>query len=164
MAFVLCAPVLLEAKRQRHATACSARKGFGKAPPCVCGVKKPYEECCGAIHERRRKAEFANELMRARYSAYQKALVGFIMETTTGVNESEDSEKWRAALFTYVQATKFKGLKVLKSEKGAPGDDEGYVTFSVKTNSGSYTERSRFLPDDEFGWKYVREPEDSPTQ
>ncbi|KAJ8906734.1 hypothetical protein NDN08_003223 [Rhodosorus marinus] len=164
MAFVLCSPVLLEAKWHRKAPVCSAGKGFGKAPQCGCGLEKPYQECCGAIHERRRKAEFAKELMRARYSAYQKALVGFIMDTTTGVSESEDSEKWRAALSAYVQATKFKGLKVMKSEKGAPGDDEGYVTFSVKTNSGSYTERSRFVPDEEFGWKYVREPEDSTTQ
>lgn len=143
----------------RSLAVCRAR-GFGPAPNCPCGNKKKYEDCCGAIHTGHRKAEKAEEIMRARYVAYQRGLANFIMETTEGAKEREDAEKWKAALKAYMDTTKFKGLKILKTELGDPGDPEGYVRFEVTANNRTYVERSHFLPNPKFGWIYEAEKVD----
>ena len=46
--------------------------------PCLSG--KNYADCCEGIIKGTKKAETAEALMRARYSAYAKAEVEFIMD------------------------------------------------------------------------------------
>ncbi len=40
---------------------------------CPCGLEKTYSECCEPLINGTRKAETAEELMRARYTAYSRA-------------------------------------------------------------------------------------------
>jgi len=160
MAFVL--PVTGGAVRRQRAVCLakgapasrSGSNGFGKKAGCACGSDVEYEKCCGALHEKKKKADRAEEVMRARYVAYKKGIVDFIMETTIGVNDMESTPKWREALDLYMKTTKFEKLKILGTEKGGPEDDDGYVRFEVTTNAGSYIERSHFLPNDTYGWAY----------
>ena len=49
---------------------------------CPCGSGNPYSECCELIISGSRPADTAEQLMRARYSAYVFALMDFIFEST----------------------------------------------------------------------------------
>ena len=53
------------------------------APPdiCPCDTGRPYETCCGPLHEGRRPAATAVALMRSRYSAYALGLRDYLLET-----------------------------------------------------------------------------------
>lgn len=47
---------------------------------CPCGSNLNYNECCGAYHSGK-TAPTAEAVMRARYSAYVKANVDYVMST-----------------------------------------------------------------------------------
>jgi len=49
--------------------------------PCPCGSGTTYGECCRPLHQGRRLAETAEELMRSRYSAYAMGDLGYVFRT-----------------------------------------------------------------------------------
>jgi len=71
---------------------------------CYCGSGVPYAECCEPIIDGKHAAETAEQLMRARYSAYVGAKMDFVFETThpdhrqnydhTGTREWAESSEW----------------------------------------------------------------------
>ena len=54
---------------------------------CPCGSGKTYSECCESIIKGKAKAKTAEALMRARYTAYEKHEIDFI------INSCEHSEE-----------------------------------------------------------------------
>ena len=46
---------------------------------CPCGSGKGYDECCRPVISGERPARTAEELMRARYTAYAKAQTDFLL-------------------------------------------------------------------------------------
>ena len=48
---------------------------------CPCGSGKEYAACCGPVISGKAAAPTAEALMRARYSAYVKAEIGFIADS-----------------------------------------------------------------------------------
>ena len=75
--------------------------GFGGAAtaPCPCGSNLGYMKCCGKLHKDPKVfAEAAAEqVVRARYSAYAKREVDFIVGSTHPLNEKfvSDIEHWK---------------------------------------------------------------------
>ena len=57
---------------------------------CICGNKKSYDECCGAIISGDRKALHVEELMRSRYSAYVRGDGRYLVLSTKKENQYED--------------------------------------------------------------------------
>lgn len=49
--------------------------------PCPCGSGTTYGECCRPLHQGKRLAETAEELMRSRYSAYAVGNLGYVFRT-----------------------------------------------------------------------------------
>ena len=99
--------------------------GFGSR--CPCGTGETYAACCGPLHADERRAATAQELMRARYSAFVVGDAGYLVRTwhprtRPDVVELEDVE-WL-------------GLDVLRSEAGAAEDDEGVVEFVARWARG----------------------------
>lgn len=114
--------------------------------------------------------------MRARYSAYVKGLVDFIVETTHPDNplaagSAAPAGTTRDTLVADVRATcekiSWERLKVLDGHPGA-SDDEAYVTFQtwfkVKGQQGkraqgwktqSFVEKSKFRKDASGQWLYL---------
>jgi SEC-C motif domain protein len=116
---------------------------------CPCGLGKPLDACCGPIHAGKR-AETAEQLMRARYSAFALGRADFIAATGhAGDREELESELAR---------TQWLRLKVGAVEAGGPSDAEGHVTFTATSvQDGRFhllTERSRFLRQEDR-WSYV---------
>ncbi len=94
--------------------------------PCPCGSSLDYKKCCEPFISGKAKAPNPESLMRSRYTAYVKGAVDYIVQTC--VNRGEDSinveetKRWS-------EQSEWKGLKIIKTEKGGPSDKEGSVEF-----------------------------------
>ncbi|MBO4304169.1 MAG: YchJ family protein [Lentisphaeria bacterium] len=95
--------------------------------PCLSG--KTYAECCEGIIRGTKKAATAEELMRARYSAYAKAEVDFIINSThSSQRESNDRDEIRR----WAEKSVWKGIEILRTEKGGENDETGIVEFIAR--------------------------------
>ena len=96
---------------------------------CPCGSGKSYGECCEPIVKGAQKAPTAESLMRARYPAYEKHEIDFIINTC---EKSENiAEIDRKATEDWSNNSTWHGLKILRTEKGGAADDEGIVEFEA---------------------------------
>lgn len=102
---------------------------------CPCGSGKTYAECCEPLHKGTSKAGTAEALMRARYSAYVKHEIDFIINSCeTGDKIAEIDRK---ATEDWSNKSTWHGLKILRTEKGTENDDEGIVEFEA-----TYTQKN----------------------
>jgi SEC-C motif-containing protein len=75
--------------------------GFGGAAlePCPCGSSDTYSRCCGKIHKdvNAYKSAKAEQVARARYSAYAKKQADFLMATTHPLHKdfNSDLKQWK---------------------------------------------------------------------
>ncbi|MFI3257748.1 MAG: YchJ family protein [Spirochaetales bacterium] len=97
---------------------------------CPCGTGKSYADCCGPVITGTQKALTAESLMRARYSAYVKHEIDFIISTCVSDDnaktsvDKEQTRKWS-------EESTWLGLKIIKTEKGGENDKEGSVEFTA---------------------------------
>lgn len=65
---------------------------------CPCGSTHSYQNCCNRIHEALRQAESAEQLMRARYSAFCLERIDFLYESfhpqTRRFQKKAEIESW----------------------------------------------------------------------
>jgi len=118
--------------------------------PCPCGSKAAFAACCGPMLAGRGGAPTAEGLMRSRYTAYVMADVAYLLRTwrvdaRPGSIDAATIPQWR-------------GLEILRVEKGQEGDGEGLVEFRATARSAHglvcLREVSRFVR--EAGqWLYV---------
>lgn len=104
---------------------------------CPCGSGLAYADCCEGIIKGAKKAPTAESLMRARYSAYEKQEIDFI------INSCEEGEKIaeidRKETEKWSKTSTWHGLTILRTEKGGEGDEEGIVEFEA-----TYTDKNGF--------------------
>ena len=60
---------------------------------CPCGSGREYSACCEPIIKGTSLAATAEELMRARYSAYEKHEIDFIVDTCEAVGDKTDIDR-----------------------------------------------------------------------
>ncbi|MCQ2388989.1 MAG: YchJ family protein [Kiritimatiellae bacterium] len=122
---------------------------------CPCKSGKTYGECCGPVHAGARKAETAEELMRARYSAYAVEEIGFLKTSGGSDVQAEFDEK---SSLEWARSAKWNGLEILATEKGGVGDDEGVVEFvahyAAQGKDVAHHERAFFQKID-GEWKFI---------
>ncbi|MDE9366079.1 YchJ family metal-binding protein [Luteipulveratus sp. YIM 133132] len=114
---------------------------FATGGPCPCGSATSYDACCGRLHRGEAEAETAEQLMRARYSAYAVGDADYLFRSwhprtrPPGVFEPEQT-RWRA-------------LQIHSVRDGGVGEPEGVVEFTASYESdagpGELHERSRFV-------------------
>ena len=93
---------------------------------CPCGSGREYENCCAPYIQKKAKAPDPETLMRARYSAYAKHEIDFIVETCLRDDTHDiDVEATRS----WSEKSKWLSLKILRTEKGGSADQEGKVEF-----------------------------------
>lgn len=97
--------------------------------PCVCGIGDSTETHCLPIIKGKKLAKTAEELMRARYSAYALEEVDFIMESHT---EEAGTDVDRESTAQWSKQSEWLSLEVLATEGGGEGDSEGTVEFLAK--------------------------------
>ena len=96
---------------------------------CPCGSGDAYARCCEPITGGARPAETAEELMRARFTAYTKAAVDFLFDTThpdhrEGYDHSGTKE--------WAEKSEWMDLEIVKTSQGGPGDTAGRVEFVAR--------------------------------
>ena len=101
---------------------------------CPCGSGKKYADCCEAIIKGTIKAPTAEALMRARYTAYVKHEIDFI------INACEKGEKIaeidRKATEDWSKNSTWHGLKILRTEPGKEPDTEIVEFEATYTQKG----------------------------
>ncbi len=114
---------------------------------CPCCSDKNYADCCEAVIKGTKKAATPEELMRARYAAYAKGEIDFIVDSTHScqreANDREELRRWS-------ENSEWLGLQILNTEKGGPEDNTGFVEFiatyidrGVKMEHHEYSEFRR---------------------
>jgi len=94
--------------------------------PCPCGSKIEYDRCCEPLIMGRQPAETAEALMRARYSAYVKEEVAFVLDTT---HPSQRDQYTEGGIRRWARNSEWLGLSIIATAKGAATDDTGTVEF-----------------------------------
>ncbi|MBW8826015.1 MAG: hypothetical protein JF603_06675 [Acidobacteria bacterium] len=117
---------------------------------CPCGQPLQYEQCCGLLHAGRKRAMTAEQLMRARYSAFALGHRQFL------------AESWHSTtLPTDVRldpAQEWISLEVLATGRGGMLDHDGTVEFEAHWRRGGrhgvLHEVSRFVRES-GSWVYL---------
>lgn len=95
---------------------------------CSCGLPRVYSDCCGSIIEGKRRAVTAEELMRARYSAYAHNQINFLQNSQSFLSDSDfnpvEAKKW-------AENSNWLGLEIVKMEGGHFENSEGIVEFKA---------------------------------
>jgi SEC-C motif-containing protein len=97
--------------------------------PCPCGSEKPISACCLPLLQGKDRARTAEELLRARYTAFTRGDVDFVLEThhsrTRGEVKRDEVEEWS-------KGSEWLGLRILQKEAGGEGDEKGTITFHAR--------------------------------
>jgi SEC-C motif-containing protein len=104
---------------------------------CPCGSGRPYAECCEPYISGAAKAPTAEALMRSRYSAYAEHAIDYIINSC--VQRGKDDIDYKSTR-DWSERSTWRGLKILSTEKGGPGDSEGTVEFEAAYESGGMKE------------------------
>ena len=116
--------------------------------PCPCGQKTSYLKCCAQLHQGLREAEKAEQLMRARYSAFVKRDENYLFKSW--------SFETRPPKIHISQDQKWTKLEVINASSGV--NDEAFVTFKAtyhrQGQEGCLFEKSRFRRENGL-WVYV---------
>lgn len=96
---------------------------------CPCGSGASYAACCEPVISGAQPATTAEQLMRARYSAYVGAKMDFIFETTHPAHregyDHEGTKEW-------AESSEWLGLEIAGTKQGAAEDTSGEVEFIAR--------------------------------
>lgn len=116
---------------------------------CYCGNNSDYSDCCKPIIDGVKIAETAEQLMRARYSAYVGAQMDFIFETT---HPDHRQGYDHAGTKEWAENSEWLGLEIVDTIKGGADDAAGQVEFiarfSEKGETREHHENAQFIRDD----------------
>lgn len=112
---------------------------------CHCGSGQTFDVCCAPYIEGRESPPTAEALMRSRYSAYVERAIDYLGETL----HPDHRRDWdREATRRWAESAEWQSLKIVATEAGLAGDDEGWVEFVASYKEGEqqhrHHERSRF--------------------
>jgi SEC-C motif-containing protein len=100
---------------------------------CPCGSEKDYEKCCADFITGKALPKTAEQTMRSRYSAFVKHATEYIVETH---HEEGRSEINLNELKEWSENSEWKGLEIIRTEKGQESDQEGIVEFKANYVAG----------------------------
>ncbi|MFZ9595616.1 MAG: YchJ family protein [Bdellovibrionia bacterium] len=122
---------------------------------CPCGSKLKLEQCCLPIIRGKKSAETAEELLRARYTAFTLHEIDFILSShhsrTRDEVKREEIEQW-------AQNSTWLGLQIVQTEAGKKEDSTGTLIFSAhyeeQGKKQEHWEKSIFEKED-GQWKFL---------
>lgn len=121
--------------------------------PCPCGSDKLFGVCCEPVINGVRESESAEQLMRARYSAFAAGSMDFVVATT---HSSTRAEVNLADITEWSKTSVWNGLEILETKD--LGNDKAVVSFAARfTQQGkeqNHREKSQFERED-GKWRFV---------
>jgi SEC-C motif-containing protein len=88
--------------------------------------KLTLAECCGPLLSGKKQAQTAEQLMRSRYTAYVEKNLDYV--EATQLKKGKDDFDKNAAL-EWAEQSEWKGLEIVKTQKGQESDHDGVVEF-----------------------------------
>jgi len=149
---------LFAKKKPRKVAKTGAASGFGGAATeaCACGSGLAYNKCCGKLH--RDPSAFASamaeQVVRARYTAYAKRVVDFIIASTHPLNTSfkDDVQHWKKTIeescYDNFELTKCEILD--ESYEGEGTAEKATVRFLAHMIQRDNKERTAFIETSTF--------------
>lgn len=108
---------------------------------CPCGSGVDYSSCCEPLHDGTVEAQRAEQVMRARYSAYAKGMADYLFRTWHPRTRPDD--------VTLEPDLTWTGLQVTDVVAGGMDDEQGEVEFvahfRAPDGEGVLRERSSFV-------------------
>mgnify|MGYP003455820747 FL=1 len=80
---------------------------------CPCGSTSAYAECCKLIHDNLQHAHSAEQLMRARYTAFSKGFIDFIYDS---FHPDSRPHQHKDAIAQWASENKWLKLEILHSD------------------------------------------------
>jgi SEC-C motif domain protein len=93
---------------------------------CSCGSGRDYADCCEPVIRGARPADTAEQLMRARYTAYARHEIPFLLASSHPEHREDQDE---AGIREWSEGSEWHGLRILATTDGGPDDQEGTVEF-----------------------------------
>ncbi len=122
---------------------------------CPCGSGLTYEKCCEPLIKGDRKAETAEQVIRARYTAHVKVELDYL-ETSLHPDKRADYD--RDVAREWSENAEWQGLEIIRTEDGGIEDSEGQVEFLAKFiwkgENNDHHERAHFSKMDGV-WYFV---------
>lgn len=120
---------------------------------CPCGSDSSFEDCCQQIINGEREPLTAEELMRARYAAFAKGAIDFIVTSTHSRTRREIDVSY---IRQWSETSTWRGLQIIETK--LVGDNKAYVSFEAQyTQAGkdqSHKEKGLFERED-GKWRFV---------
>lgn len=101
---------------------------------CPCNSQKNYTDCCAVFLENKQQPLTAEQLMRARYTAFTQKNIDFVLNT---VHDSVRLPDERKAVQSWMDEAVWTRLEVLTTQKGTAEDEEGNVIFKAHYKHGN---------------------------
>lgn len=124
--------------------------------PCPCGSGANYSSCCEPFIRGTAKPPTAEKLMRSRYTAFTISDIDYLKKTLAPESSHDFDVK---STREWAQKSKWKGLKILSTDKGTENDKKGVVefvaTYEYKGDSIEHHEVSQFRKSPEGQWFFV---------
>ncbi len=120
---------------------------------CPCGSGAPFNVCCGPIIEGTREPETAEQLMRARYSAFVTGAIDFIVSSTHSKSRKEIDIEF---IQQWSETSTWRGLEILETK--AVNDNKAFVSFEAQytQDDKDHSHREKSLFERENGeWRFV---------
>lgn len=122
---------------------------------CPCGSKIEYENCCEPLIKGARLPGTAEQLMRSRYSAYAKAELDYLLESTHPNQRSDYDIKGTKR---WAEKSEWDGLQIVSTDKGGPEDPQGKVEFIAhyryKGKRTAHHELAEFVREEDGRWYF----------
>lgn len=120
---------------------------------CPCGSGVLFSECCEPIINGARESETAEELMRARYSAFVTHAIDFIVASTHTRTRKEIDLSF---IREWSESSDWHGLEIIETKQ--VNDNKAFVSFEARFAQGGEEQRhrERSLFERENGeWRFV---------
>ncbi len=123
---------------------------------CPCNSGQSFESCCGPYLKGEALPDTAEKLMRSRYTAFAKVDVDYLKKTLAPESRTDfdvaSTKKW-------AEQAKWKGLKIISTEKGKATDTKGTVefiaTYEAEGEALDHHEVAQFRKADSGQWYFV---------
>ncbi len=119
---------------------------------CPCRLleekKIPYTKCCAPFHLKEKQASNPEELMRARYSAFSKGDINFLMET---LHPSKRSDVEESDLREWAENSTWTGLEIVKATNSTV---EFKAHYEMKNEQYIHHELSEFRKEENILYFY----------
>ena len=120
---------------------------------CPCGSGAAFKDCCEPVINGTRESQTAEELMRARYSAFATGAVDFIISSTHSRTRKEVD---RASTQEWSETSTWRRLQILETKQ--VNENKAYVSFEAQftQNGKDENHREKSLFEREQGqWRFV---------